>query len=429
MITLATQTVTGAFSSGGFVEVDATNMPGVYRLDLPDAVCATGVNSVVVMLKGAANMAPVTLEIQLVSYDPNDSAALGLTLVPANVTQLNGVAQSLLDLKDFADDGYDPATNKVTGVVLVDTITTYTGNTPQTGDSFARLGAPAGASVSADIAGVQSDTNDIQTRLPAALVSGRIDCSVGAMAASVLTSTAIAAGAFNNSKFASDYPHKGILTGTCQAGSTASNIVLSTAASATNNFYDKCHVQTTGGTGAGQQRHMENYNGTTKTADVYPNWITTPDATTTFAVVGEASVWSEPRSANANSGSFGEGVASVQGNVTGSVGSVTGAVGSVTGAVGSVTAAVTVGTNNDKTGYALSAAGNVAVMTAQMTESYNADGTAPTPAQAFFVIMQSLTEISFSATTGTVKKLDGTTTALTLTINSATDPTSITRAT
>ena len=44
-------------------------------------------------------------------------------------------------------------------------------------------------------------------------------------------------------------------------------------------------------------------------------------------------------------------------SVTGAVGSVTGAVGSVTGAVGSVTAAVTVGTNNDKTGYALSAAG------------------------------------------------------------------------
>ena len=53
--------------------------------------------------------------------------------------------------------------------------------TTQTGDSFARLGAPAGASVSADIAAVkaetasiQTDTNDIQTRLPAALVGGRI---------------------------------------------------------------------------------------------------------------------------------------------------------------------------------------------------------------------------------------------------------------
>ena len=62
-----------------------------------------------------------------------------------------------------------------TGAVIP-TVTTLTGHTAQTGDSFARLGAPAGASVSADIAAVksetasiQSDTNDIQTRLPAAL--------------------------------------------------------------------------------------------------------------------------------------------------------------------------------------------------------------------------------------------------------------------
>jgi hypothetical protein len=66
---------------------------------------------------------------------------------------------------------------------------------PQTGDAFARLGAPAGASVSADIAGVQSDTNDIQTRIPAALVSGRIDASVGAMAANTLTASALASDA------------------------------------------------------------------------------------------------------------------------------------------------------------------------------------------------------------------------------------------
>ena len=33
------------------------------------------------------------------------------------------------------------AANKVNGVVLVDTLTTYTGDTPQTGDSFARIGA------------------------------------------------------------------------------------------------------------------------------------------------------------------------------------------------------------------------------------------------------------------------------------------------
>lgn len=50
---------------------------------------------------------------------------------------------------------------KVTGVVLTDTVTTYTGNTPQTGDNFARLGAPAGASVSADIAAIEAQTDDI----------------------------------------------------------------------------------------------------------------------------------------------------------------------------------------------------------------------------------------------------------------------------
>ena len=63
-ITLATMTA-GTWATGGFVEVDATNMPGIYQLSLPDAVLATGANSVVVMLKGATNMAPVLLEIQL----------------------------------------------------------------------------------------------------------------------------------------------------------------------------------------------------------------------------------------------------------------------------------------------------------------------------------------------------------------------------
>jgi hypothetical protein len=64
-ITLATQTAGGAHSDGGFVAVDGTNMPGLYRLDLPDAVCAAGVSMAVVQLKGATNMMPVELEIQL----------------------------------------------------------------------------------------------------------------------------------------------------------------------------------------------------------------------------------------------------------------------------------------------------------------------------------------------------------------------------
>lgn len=47
----------------------------------------------------------------------------------------------------------------------------------------------------ATLSGIQSDTNDIQTRIPAALVGGRMDASVGAMAADVVTASAVAASA------------------------------------------------------------------------------------------------------------------------------------------------------------------------------------------------------------------------------------------
>jgi hypothetical protein len=70
-ITLATQTVSGTYSSGGWVEVDAINLPGIYRFDIPNAVFATGVDHAVVMLKGASGMAPVSLEYQLTGFDPS----------------------------------------------------------------------------------------------------------------------------------------------------------------------------------------------------------------------------------------------------------------------------------------------------------------------------------------------------------------------
>lgn len=60
---------------------------------------------------------------------------------------------------------------------------------------------PADASdVMAAAAAIQADTDNIQTRLPAALVGGRMDVSVGAMAADVVTASAIAAGAITSSE-------------------------------------------------------------------------------------------------------------------------------------------------------------------------------------------------------------------------------------
>ncbi len=67
-----------------------------------------------------------------------------------DMTHLEGVAQSVSDLKDFADEGYDPATNKVQGVVLVDTTTT---NTDVRGTDNAALASVLGALADAAAAG------------------------------------------------------------------------------------------------------------------------------------------------------------------------------------------------------------------------------------------------------------------------------------
>jgi hypothetical protein len=96
-----------------------------------------------------------------------------------------------------AETNYDHVAFTFTGSGAVPaTVQIYT-TFPQTGDSFARVGAPVGASISADVAAVKAV-------LPSALVSGRIDASVGAMAANVLTATAIAADAITDAKVASD---------------------------------------------------------------------------------------------------------------------------------------------------------------------------------------------------------------------------------
>ena len=90
--------------------------------------------------------------------------------------------------------------------------------------------------------------------------------------------------------------------------------------------------------------------------------------------------------------------------------------------VANVTTVATTTTNTDM----LTAA---AILTTQMTEAYAADGVAPTLAQSLFLVQQALTEVSISSVTETIKKLDGSTAAATLTLDSASAPTSKTRAT
>ncbi len=90
-ISLATlAAVNSAWASGGFKEIDSTNMPGMYRLDLPNAVLAASKGrSVAAMLKGAASMAPCPLEIELTGTDNQDAVRGGLTALPSTPCTAN----------------------------------------------------------------------------------------------------------------------------------------------------------------------------------------------------------------------------------------------------------------------------------------------------------------------------------------------------
>lgn len=198
-------------------------------------------------------------------------------------------------------------------------------------------------------------------------------------------------------------------SGTAQAGA-AGTITLASGAPA----YDitGCIVKTTGGTGGAggsgslgnQARVITAYNTSTKVATVVPNWETTPDNTTTYAILltdmaanavaANAMSWggkvvATPTVAGVpevsvkyilgtilTEGAGGRLAAAFikffdKASPTGTVNSLPDAVagaasgvaivGSNMGSASSVTAGVTVTTNNDKTGYGLSAAAVQAV--------------------------------------------------------------------
>jgi len=99
-IVLATMTL-GTWATSGFIVVDATHMPGVYQIGIPNAAL-TALGSVVIVLQGAANMAPVVLEIQVVAYNPND-AALGISSAPLPAAPTaNTIGEALFILDNLA---------------------------------------------------------------------------------------------------------------------------------------------------------------------------------------------------------------------------------------------------------------------------------------------------------------------------------------
>ena len=80
-ISLATATL-GTWTSGGFIAVDNNNMPGWYEIGIPDAALDAG-NEVAIQLRGAADMVPVNIYIELDAVD-YQAVAFGAS-TPTNV--------------------------------------------------------------------------------------------------------------------------------------------------------------------------------------------------------------------------------------------------------------------------------------------------------------------------------------------------------
>lgn len=175
-LTLATQTVGGVHSDGGFVEIDATNMPGMYRLDLSDTIVASA-GSVSMMLKGATGMAPLPIELQIVAVNLNDGVRMGLTALP------NAAADAAGGLPISDAGGLDM------DAILADTA-----------DMQPKLGTPAGASISADIAAIEAVTDLLPdagalTSIATAAALATVDTNVDSILADTGTDGVVVAAA------------------------------------------------------------------------------------------------------------------------------------------------------------------------------------------------------------------------------------------
>jgi hypothetical protein len=103
-IPLVARTIAQAWTSGGFAEVDATNMPGVYRLDIPDAAVAAGADDVTIVVRGAYGTNGAVMTVTLIN-EPTD--AVLVRMGPFEVKADGLGASDPLDIQKGAQHGID----------------------------------------------------------------------------------------------------------------------------------------------------------------------------------------------------------------------------------------------------------------------------------------------------------------------------------
>jgi hypothetical protein len=137
------------------------------------------------------------------------TAAVLLPTIPANWITAAGITAAALNGKgdwNIGKTGYALSAAGVQSIwdALTSTMTTvgsigkkladWSIGTAQTGDAYARLGAPAGASVSADLAAVKADTAAVKTKTDqlAFTVAGQVDGNIKSVAGTTVTGSGTA---------------------------------------------------------------------------------------------------------------------------------------------------------------------------------------------------------------------------------------------
>jgi hypothetical protein len=253
-----------------FKEVDATNHPGLYEIQIADARFAvSSAKKLVVSISGATSLLATDYEVMLASVNWFDSVRFGLTALPnAAANAAGGLPVSTaggLDLDEMNVDieaiqtstagltftsagkvdanalaingvSTSPVTTikAVQGLTAADTIATYTGNTVQT----------------VDAATIKTQTDKLTFT-----VANKVDANMLALAGDTTAPTNLKSGAL------------GLVPSTCAAGSTTTSIVTNLT-NATDGFYSGRVITFTTGSLAGQTTSISNYTGATKTLTV-----------------------------------------------------------------------------------------------------------------------------------------------------------------
>jgi len=160
---------------------------------------------------------------------------------------------------------------------------------------MSRLGAPAGASIAADIA-TRATPAQVNTEADTAIADARLNQLLAASVAAPVAGSLFAELTEDDGgvqRFTVNALEQGPgggssetrnREGTAQAGG-ANTITLDAGASAVNDFYKNQRCAIVGGTGSGECEIIASYVGSTKVATMAASWATAPDATSQFRIL------------------------------------------------------------------------------------------------------------------------------------------------